>query len=186
MTEISMANITRYNPFEDFFNDFGKGFWVKPLALPAESDAPIAFEAAVQLASPARADSAPVVRRLYSTGRPIAGAAARSFARFIEDREAPWPDLDAASAASLEGAAGSTAVPLCGGGHVAVRLRTRGAGQSNEPSAPIYALLRVRGVVDGAVESAASIVSEVLGPVASASAPGPALGPGSEGCGWLR
>ena len=33
-----MANITRYNPFEDFFSDFGKGFWVKPLALPAQTD----------------------------------------------------------------------------------------------------------------------------------------------------
>ncbi len=29
-----MANITRYNPFEDLFNDFTRGFWVKPLALP--------------------------------------------------------------------------------------------------------------------------------------------------------
>jgi HSP20 family protein len=33
-----MANITRYNPFEDFFNDFGKGFWVKPFAFPQESE----------------------------------------------------------------------------------------------------------------------------------------------------
>lgn len=29
-----MANITRY-PFEDLFNEFGKGFWVKPLGMPA-------------------------------------------------------------------------------------------------------------------------------------------------------
>lgn len=29
-----MANITRYNPFEDLLNDFTRGFWVKPLALP--------------------------------------------------------------------------------------------------------------------------------------------------------
>ena len=29
-----MANITRYDPFEDFFKDFGKGFWVKPFAMP--------------------------------------------------------------------------------------------------------------------------------------------------------
>lgn len=29
-----MANIVRYNPFEDLFKDFGKGFWVRPLALP--------------------------------------------------------------------------------------------------------------------------------------------------------
>ena len=33
-----MANITRYNPFEDFFSDFGKGFFVKPLAFPGESE----------------------------------------------------------------------------------------------------------------------------------------------------
>jgi HSP20 family protein len=33
-----MANITRYNPFEEFFNDFGKGFWVKPIALPGETE----------------------------------------------------------------------------------------------------------------------------------------------------
>ena len=33
-----MANITRYNPFEDFFNDFGKGFFVRPLALPPEAE----------------------------------------------------------------------------------------------------------------------------------------------------
>ena len=33
-----MANITRYDPFEDFFKDFGKGFWVKPYAMPAETD----------------------------------------------------------------------------------------------------------------------------------------------------
>ena len=33
-----MANITRYDPFEDFFRDFGKGFWVKPFAMPAETE----------------------------------------------------------------------------------------------------------------------------------------------------
>lgn len=32
-----MANITRYNPFDELFKDFGKGFWVKPLAFPAET-----------------------------------------------------------------------------------------------------------------------------------------------------
>jgi HSP20 family protein len=32
-----MSNLTRYNPFEDFFKDFGKGFWVKPYAFPAET-----------------------------------------------------------------------------------------------------------------------------------------------------
>ena len=29
-----MANITRYNPFDELFNEFGKGFWLKPVALP--------------------------------------------------------------------------------------------------------------------------------------------------------
>ena len=33
-----MANITRYSPFEDLFNDFARGFWVKPLALPGGED----------------------------------------------------------------------------------------------------------------------------------------------------
>ena len=33
-----MANITRYNPFEDLFKDFGKGFWLRPVAFPAESN----------------------------------------------------------------------------------------------------------------------------------------------------
>ena len=33
-----MANITRHNPFEDFFQDFGKGFWLKPLPFPAETE----------------------------------------------------------------------------------------------------------------------------------------------------
>ena len=32
-----MANITRYNPFDEIFKDFGKGFWVKPAAFPADS-----------------------------------------------------------------------------------------------------------------------------------------------------
>ena len=32
-----MANITRYNPFDELFKDFGKGFWVKPYAFPAET-----------------------------------------------------------------------------------------------------------------------------------------------------
>jgi HSP20 family protein len=30
-----MSNLTRYNPFDELFNEFSKGFWVKPLALPA-------------------------------------------------------------------------------------------------------------------------------------------------------
>jgi HSP20 family protein len=33
-----MANITRSNPFEELFSEFGKGFWVKPYAFPAETD----------------------------------------------------------------------------------------------------------------------------------------------------
>ena len=28
-----MANITRYTPFDDLFNDFGRGFWLKPIPL---------------------------------------------------------------------------------------------------------------------------------------------------------
>ena len=33
-----MANITRYNPFDELFNEFGKGFWVKPVAFPAGTE----------------------------------------------------------------------------------------------------------------------------------------------------
>ena len=33
-----MANLTRYNPFDDLFNEFTKGFWVKPLAMPAGTE----------------------------------------------------------------------------------------------------------------------------------------------------
>lgn len=33
-----MGSVTRYNPFEDFFQDFGKGFFVRPIGLPAETD----------------------------------------------------------------------------------------------------------------------------------------------------
>jgi HSP20 family protein len=33
-----MANITRYNPFDDLLNEFTKGFWVKPLAMPAGAE----------------------------------------------------------------------------------------------------------------------------------------------------
>ena len=29
-----MANVTRYNPFENLFDDFTKGFWLKPIAIP--------------------------------------------------------------------------------------------------------------------------------------------------------
>ncbi len=33
-----MANITRLNPFDDLFNDFGKGFWLKPMSGTGESE----------------------------------------------------------------------------------------------------------------------------------------------------
>jgi HSP20 family protein len=33
-----MANITRYTPFDELFNEFSKGFWVKPYAFPAETE----------------------------------------------------------------------------------------------------------------------------------------------------
>jgi HSP20 family protein len=33
-----MANITRFNPFEDFFQNFDKGFWLRPAAFPAETE----------------------------------------------------------------------------------------------------------------------------------------------------
>lgn len=33
-----MANITRYNPVDELFNEFGKGFWVKPLAMPGGAE----------------------------------------------------------------------------------------------------------------------------------------------------
>jgi HSP20 family protein len=33
-----MSNITRFGQFEDFFKDFGKGFWVRPAAFPGETE----------------------------------------------------------------------------------------------------------------------------------------------------
>ena len=33
-----MANIARYNPFDELFNEFGKGFWVKPVAFPSGTE----------------------------------------------------------------------------------------------------------------------------------------------------
>ena len=33
-----MTNLTRFGQFDDFFKDFGKGFWVKPLAFPAGTE----------------------------------------------------------------------------------------------------------------------------------------------------
>ena len=31
-----MSTVTRYNPFDDLFKDFGKGFFVRPFPVPAE------------------------------------------------------------------------------------------------------------------------------------------------------
>ena len=39
-----MANITRYNPFDELFGDFGKGFWLKPLSLPGEAELKIKLD----------------------------------------------------------------------------------------------------------------------------------------------
>ena len=33
-----MANLTRFTPFDELFNEFSKGFWVKPLGFPAETE----------------------------------------------------------------------------------------------------------------------------------------------------
>jgi HSP20 family protein len=33
-----MGTVTRYNPFEDFFKDFGKGYFVRPFQFPAEAE----------------------------------------------------------------------------------------------------------------------------------------------------
>jgi HSP20 family protein len=33
-----VANITRYNPFDELFGDLGKGFWLKPMALPGAEE----------------------------------------------------------------------------------------------------------------------------------------------------
>jgi len=33
-----MANIIRSNLFDDFFKDFGKGFWVRPVGFPEETE----------------------------------------------------------------------------------------------------------------------------------------------------
>ncbi len=33
-----MANIVRYSPFDELFRDFGQGFFLKPLAFPAEQE----------------------------------------------------------------------------------------------------------------------------------------------------
>jgi HSP20 family protein len=36
--EQRMANLTRFNPFDELLGDFGKGFWIRPFALPAEAE----------------------------------------------------------------------------------------------------------------------------------------------------
>jgi HSP20 family protein len=33
-----MSNITRYSPFEDLFRDFGKGFFIRPFPVAAETE----------------------------------------------------------------------------------------------------------------------------------------------------
>ena len=33
-----MSNLTRYNPFDDLFNELSRGFWVKPVGIPAETE----------------------------------------------------------------------------------------------------------------------------------------------------
>lgn len=39
-----MSNVTRFNPFDDFFKDFGKGFFVRPFPVPAEADLAIKLD----------------------------------------------------------------------------------------------------------------------------------------------
>lgn len=41
-----MSNVTRYNPFEDFFSDLGKGFFLKPLPLAGEMDVKMKIDVA--------------------------------------------------------------------------------------------------------------------------------------------
>jgi HSP20 family protein len=39
-----MANITRYNPFDELFGDFGKGFWLKPVGIPGVEEIKLKVE----------------------------------------------------------------------------------------------------------------------------------------------
>jgi HSP20 family protein len=39
-----MANITRYQPFDELLNELTKGFFVRPLALPAETELKMKLE----------------------------------------------------------------------------------------------------------------------------------------------
>jgi HSP20 family protein len=39
-----MANLTRFNPFDELFNEFSRGFWVRPVAAPAEAELKIKLD----------------------------------------------------------------------------------------------------------------------------------------------
>ena len=39
-----MANVTRYNPFDELLGDFGKGFWLKPVEFPGGVDLKIKLD----------------------------------------------------------------------------------------------------------------------------------------------
>ena len=39
-----MANITRFSPFDDLLNEFSRGFWVRPVAAPAEAEVKIKLD----------------------------------------------------------------------------------------------------------------------------------------------
>ncbi len=39
-----MANITRYAPFDNLFDELGKGFWLKPVSLPAGAELKMKLE----------------------------------------------------------------------------------------------------------------------------------------------
>jgi HSP20 family protein len=41
-----MTSLTRYNPFDELFGDLGKGFWVKPLAVPGGPEVSIKVDVA--------------------------------------------------------------------------------------------------------------------------------------------
>lgn len=39
-----MANITRYTPFDNLFDELGKGFWLKPVSLPGGGELKMKLE----------------------------------------------------------------------------------------------------------------------------------------------
>lgn len=39
-----MANITRYTPFDNLFDELGKGFWLKPVSLPGGAELKMKLE----------------------------------------------------------------------------------------------------------------------------------------------